>query len=388
MRILYHHRTQAEDAQGIHINELIKAWRKLGHEVELVALAQRGDDLEKTKGKRWEYVASFSPRLIYELLELAYNLVGYFRLVKAGRRFRPDFLYERYSLYNFSGILAARFLGIPLILEVNSPLAYEKKRYERLVFSPLARYLERRICSGSNKTIVVSGALKDHLWQIGVPLERIVVLPNGVNLDEFDAAACNGEAVRKKYGLDGKIILGFTGWFKDWHGLNLAMEVMSEIGKSPEPLKALHLLLVGDGSARPDLEAYVHNHGLGSFVTFAGPVKRKDIPSYVAAFDIALQPGVTPYASPMKLIEYMAMGKAVVAPALPNICEILQDGQNGLLFKEGDRDDLKRVLLKLIDHPELRRQLGEKARETVRERGFTWEENARRVIELAGGVNN
>ncbi|MDI6794175.1 MAG: glycosyltransferase family 4 protein, partial [bacterium] len=377
MRILYHHRTQAEDAQGIHINELIKAWRKLGHEVEVVALAQGGEDLKKTKGKIWGYIASFSPRMIYELLELAYNLVGYIRLVKAGKRFRPNFIYERYSLYNFSGILAARSLGIPLILEVNAPIAYEKKEYERLVFSRLARYLEKSISSRADKTIVVSGALRDHLLQTGVTSDKIVVLPNGVNLEEFDSSSCNGEAVRRKYGLDGKIVLGFTGWFRDWHGLNLALEMINEIGDN-----RCHLLLVGDGPARPDLEAYVHAHALESSVTFTGPVERKNIPAYVAAFDIALQPGVTPYASPMKLIEYMALGKAIVAPELPNICEIIKDEQNGLLFRKGNRDDLKRALLKLIEHPEFRGQLGEAARQTILERNLTWEGNAQRVIGL------
>lgn len=100
-------------------------------------------------------------------------------------------------------------------------------------------------------------------------------------------------------------------------------------------------------------------------------------------FDIALQPDVTAYASPLKLFEYMALGRAVVAPDSDNIREVLRDGENALLFRNRDQDDLLDKIRRLCNERGLREQVGAAARETITREGYTWENNARRVIAIA-----
>jgi glycosyltransferase involved in cell wall biosynthesis len=102
----------------------------------------------------------------------------------------------------------------------------------------------------------------------------------------------------------------------------------------------------------------------------------------VAAFDVALQPAVVSYASPLKLFEYMAMGCAIVAPASPNIQEILTDQENALLFTPGDTQAFADAVEKVCQNSQLRKSIGQRAMDTIVTRGFTWENNARRVAEL------
>jgi len=379
MKILYHHRTRAEDAQGIHVQEMVNAFRELGHEVEIAAIASENEKQSSTSSESFvgRLAAKVSP-LIYELLEIFYNLYGFCLLTKRILRFRPHVIYERYALYTVAGILVSKLFRIQLILEVNAPLAYEKKKYGKLVFPSLAKTFERWICSHSCKTIVVSTHLKKLLQDIGVPYGRMVVISNGINPNIFNPNI-DGEAVRKRFGLDGKIVLGFVGWFRKWHGLE---DLLRAYVKYRMKEKNIHILLVGDGPAYKDLEAYARENGiLEKGVTFTGPVARKDIPSYIAAFDIALQPDVTDYASPIKLFEYMAMGKGVIAPNKDNIKEIVGETYEAL-FESGDWDNMARTILEYTQSKQKTKELGEQARSIVYENQYLWLENARRSLDL------
>jgi glycosyltransferase involved in cell wall biosynthesis len=110
------------------------------------------------------------------------------------------------------------------------------------------------------------------------------------------------------------------------------------------------------------------------------------VPDYVAAFDVALQPAVVPYASPLKLFEYLAMGRAVVAPASPNIREILSDGENAVLFEPDEADGMLRAIDRICTDGDLRRRVAEGAKATVVQKNLTWDANARRVADLFAGL--
>jgi glycosyltransferase involved in cell wall biosynthesis len=148
------------------------------------------------------------------------------------------------------------------------------------------------------------------------------------------------------------------------------------------------LLLVGDGPARADLEALAGELRLGERVRFTGVVSRDAVPAYVAAFDIALQPAVVAYASPLKLFEYLALGKAIVAPNQPNIEEVLDDDLNALLFDPAQAGALEALLARLASDEALRRRLGEGARATIGRLHLTWHGNAQRVVALGQALKS
>lgn len=370
--LVYHHRTQATDAQGIHIWEMCRAFGRAGWRVEMVALVRdEAVGQESRKGGLFQAL-SMLPGWAYECLEIAYNLVGVWRLWRAVHKIKPAFIYERYSIYNAAGALVSLLTGIPLVEEVNAPLALEKKRYGTIYLPAVAQRIETWIINHSHRTVAVTEALRRILIDNGAVPDRIVVMPNGVNLEEFARSGARRPA-------DGGLTLGFVGWFRDWHGLRELIEVM---GSHRWRDRGIHLLLVGDGPSRPEIEHTVARWGLQRHVTITGALGRERVREMLDRMDVALQPAATEYASPMKLIEYMAAGKAVVAPDQPNIRELLVHERNALLFLPRNWEDFVRQIVRLVESPELLRQLGDAARRTVLTRPLTWDHNARRVLSL------
>jgi glycosyltransferase involved in cell wall biosynthesis len=370
MRILYHHRTRAGDAQGIHIQEMAEALRKLGHHVDVFTLVPPGDDQHRKQSR------SARP-LMAECLQLGYNLAAVWPLLWRLWRGRYDMIYERYALFNFAGVLAARLLGKPIVLEVNSPLALEHARESQLAWFGLAQWTERHICNAATHVIVVSGPLGRILVQAGVSPAKLAVMPNGVNRTRFQVTANGG--LRRQLGLEDKLVAGFVGWFRPWHGLPALLEAFTEVlPRHPD----LRLLLVGDGPAMPELVQLAGQHQISAQVLFTGAVAHEAIPAYMSLFDIAVQPAANEYCCPMKLIEYLAMGKPVIAPRQDNITELVEDGRQGLLFEPGQTGSLATALEKFCSDAALRRQMGEQASLTIERRGLVWERNAARVVEM------
>ncbi len=392
MKILYHHRTRGEDAQGIHIRALCDAFRELGHEVHMVAPLQRrlpehtdDDDIPPAPAAKSSDDGDARPTLggvpipfwVYELLSLAYNGPAMVLLLVAVLRHRPDFIYERYSLFSFAGRLVAWLTRRPLVLEVNAPLSLELQTHGDLVFRRLAQWIEDWLCRRANRTIVVTRAMADIFAARGVPRERLLVMPNGVDGAHFHPGV-EGSTVRAHYGLQQARVVGFVGWIRPWHGVDGLIHAVAGLrARHPD----LHLLIVGDGPAVPALRQQVEQAGLEACVHFTGPVERAAIPAHIAALDIAVQPDVTDYASPIKLFEYLALGRAVVAPDKPNIREVVQHENGALLFPPRDWDVLAEQLHRLLADDAWRKQLGDQAAALVESQGCTWQANARHVIE-------
>lgn len=380
MRILYHHRTRAEDAQGIHIAEMVRAFRALGHDVEQAGLVQAKDGegpAAATAESRWRRRLPGGKR-VYELMSLAYNVVGYRDLAARIRRQRPDLLYERYSLNTFCGVWASRRFGVPLLLEVNAPLYHEQRELGALAFERVARFSEAWICSHSTRTIVVTAAMKQILVDEGVPADHISVMHNGIDPERFHCGV-PAEEVRRRYGLAGATVIGFVGWLRKWHGLEMLVEIAREARFAE---RGVRLLLVGDGPALADIRRDVEAHSLQETVILTGAIPHAEVPAHIAAFDIAVQPSATPYACPMKIVEYLGMRKCIVAPDQGNIRELLQDGVTGVLFAAGDKASLRAALERAICSAEQRQQIAQRGFDSIFQRGLLWRSNAERALAL------
>ncbi|MDP6838341.1 MAG: glycosyltransferase [Planctomycetota bacterium] len=433
MRILYHHRTAAEDGQAVHIRSMLRAFRATGQEVEEVALVRRGDGTgssdntdspdspdntdrpgategsaaaerpaapqRESRWSLWEHL----PRFLRELAEYGYSASARRMLRARGREWRPDFIYERYAFGNAGGLQAARALGVPLVLEVNSPMVHELGRTRGLSFPGLARRMEGYIFENADLICAVSEVLAGMLVELGADPERIIVTPNGVDLADFDGAERG--AARAALGLeqlaaaddtagdgahdgahdtagpgagkgatDDGPILGFVGYLRDWHRLDLVVEALTR-----PTLGRARLVVIGEGPAVPALQTQARELGVADRLHLAGPRPHGEIPSLLAAFDIGLVPAINPYASPLKLHEYMAASLAIIAPDQVNLREVLTPEQDALLVPPGDGPALAAALERLAQEPDLMRGLGAAARRTVEARELTWEGNARRV---------
>ena len=371
MRILYSHRIQSRDGQSVHVEALVAALRELGHEVLVVG---PGFYEQAEFGGESSFVATLRarlPRALAELAELAYNAPAWWRVRLACRRFRPDLIYERYNLYYLAGTLVARRKGIPLFLEVNSPLVEERSRHGGLGLPRLARWAERFVWQSADRVLAVTGVLKAMIAAAGVPAQQIEVVPNGIDPARFAALPQRPAAVDK-------VVLGFVGFVREWHGLDTVIAAMAA-----DPATSLDLVVVGDGPAVPALRQQAATLGVADRVHIEGLVAHDAIPGLVAGFDIALQPRVVAYASPLKLFEYMAAGKAIVAPDQPNIREVLADGETALLFDPAAPDSMWTAIRRLAADPPLRGRLGAAASAEVARRAYTWRANAERVVAWA-----
>ncbi len=403
MKILYLSTDPGIDLAGqgggsIHIRSFVRALAELGHQVMLVcSAAKSGQNIEADLGAEvrpvplagWNRALARGLRHASRLtgrpvrghpdfVRALHNLRFARRAAAAARESAPDFIYERYSLWGMAGLWLAKELGIPLVLEVNAPLVYEQQQYRAgLACPPLARWVERRVWQKANLMIAVSESLRSQIQGSGVNPDLIHVLPNAVDPQLFHTEA-DGKPVRERLNLDDRFTIGFVGTFRPWHGVDFLLEGFQDLHRA-DP--STHLLLLGDGPLRPRFEEQVRKAGLQEAVTFAGRVAHQDVPCYLAAMDVAIAPYPALeefYYSPIKLFEYMAAGRAVVASRVGQVAEIIADGVTGLLFEPGDRAGLLDCIRRLRKDTALRSELGKKASAACSE--HTWSRNAARVI--------
>jgi glycosyltransferase involved in cell wall biosynthesis len=370
VRILYHHRLGSKDGQYVHVEELVTALRRLGHEVRVV-----GPELAEAEefGGASPLVDRLKrgvPKGGYELLELGYSALAYRRLAAAAATFRPDALYERYNLHCFAGAWLAKRRRLPFLLEVNAPLAQERARYGGLGLPSLARRTEGRLWRAADTVVTVTRVLAEMIEARGVPADHLLVTPNGVDPARV-AAAPDPATAKAALGLTGRRVVGFTGFMREWHGLDRLVAWLA----TDAPADAV-LRLVGDGPARAGLEAQAARLGVADRVTITGIVPRDQVFAQVRAFDVAVQPDVVAYASPLKLIEYMALGLTVVAPDRPNIRELLSDDEAVLT----EPSAVAAAVGGLLADDARRARLAAASAAAWRRGNLTWEANAKAAL--------
>jgi glycosyltransferase involved in cell wall biosynthesis len=387
VRLVLHHRTQGQGVEGVHLLGMAGGFQRAGLEVEIVSppgvrVGTTSEAGAPTGLKRlWRVLADHVPELLFELMEIAYNVPAYFRLRHALRARGTVALYERYAFFNVAGALAARAARVPLVLEVNYTAETPLYRRRSGLLRPLARRMERYAFQGADRIAAVSTVLSRQITAAGIEAERVVTIPNAADAERF-RPDISGSAVRERYGLEGARVIGFTGAFFPWHGVALLINALPELLRA---IPSAAALLVGEGPERAALEARVRESGLSDRVRFTGWVGHDKLPEHVAAFDVAVMPDSNEYGSPMKIYEYMAMGKPVVAPRLGPLEDGIQDGETGVLFPRGEVWALREALAGLLRDDARRAAMGKSAREHVVAR-HTWDRNAARVVAILPGA--
>lgn len=378
MRILFHHRIASRDGQAVHVDELIAALERQGHETILVGPPSLVATKFGGSNPLVDRIKKLMPQAAYEVLEIVYNLKAFLRLRRAVRLYQPDIIYERFSLFLFAGIWARRLYDLPILLEINSPLYEERAENNELRLHRLGRWAQGLLWNRVDHVLPVTAVLARTVATYGVASSRIAVIPNGVDLERFSVVPDAG-LVRTKLCRSARVVLGFTGFIRSWNAVHRLIDFVAQHHRQID----LHILVVGDGPARALLEEHAQAQGVYDRLTITGVVERDDIARYIAAFDIAVVPNVNPYASPLKLFEYLQLGRAIVAPDTENIREVLTDGKDALLFDPASDGAMESALLRLCTDPALRTRLGVSGRQTIVERSLTWSHNAQRVLKIA-----
>lgn len=291
----------------------------------------------------------------------------------------PDFIYQRYARFSWAGVVATNRTRRPLFLEYNGSEVWVGRNWDRVGRLELLERYERLNLDAAARIFVVSEVERRNLEARGVASEKIVVNPNGVDVERFRPGVGGVEARRELGIRDDEVAAGFVGTFGPWHGVEKLAEAIKLI-------PAGRFLLVGSGSLHVEVEKRLEAEVANGRVIFTGAVRHERVPRLLDACDILVAPhvpladGSEFFGSPTKIFEYMAMGKGIVASRLGQIGEVLVDEDTALLVEPGNVEELRAAIVKMIEDKGLRKALGVKARE-VAEKEHTWTHNARRVLQ-------
>jgi glycosyltransferase involved in cell wall biosynthesis len=335
--------------------------------------------LSWSSGLFFEIIRKFAWH-VQRILGIPYlNIFSNLKLYDACLQCLPghDVVYERNGLYRNGVAMACRHLEIPYVLYVEADEILEHD-YMAHPLTGLLRWNAKRQfrynLMTADRIICVSKHLKAHLtkaWRI--PAGKIQVFPNGVDVGQFQPDKDARREVRAALGVLENPLIIFVGNFYRWHDVGTLLDAFRVV---QETYPETRLVLVGEGSTRKDMENRCKDLGVSHAVHFTGLVAHADVPRYVASADIAVVPyphmDQENWLSPLKLFEYMASGKAIIASSVGQIVDIIEHGENGLLVSPGDPIAMADAINILITDHKLRMRLGQRARQDAMHR-HSWE---------------
>lgn len=363
---------------SVHITAIASAFHRLGNDVRVLC-ARRGHG---EAAYPVEQVTTADPsaadsRAEKERAHIATAAAIEARLLALHRDWPFDLIYERYSLWSAAGIRAARRLDVPVVVEVNAPLVNEQAEFRTLVLIDQARQIEAEVFQGATALAVVSDELVPYAISRGADPSRVRVIRNAVDTAHFTPHV---PPTRIASVPEDSFVVGFSGSLKAWHGLDTLLPAFRALRTK---LPRAHLLVVGEGPRKAWVEGYVVGAGLEGSVTLTGWVPHADLPGLIARMDVATAPYPAAdghYFSPLKLYEYLAVGRPVVASLIGQTAQVLQATDAALLVPPGDTAALTAALLRLSAEPALAARLAHHA--AIEGRRHDWADNARAVLTL------
>jgi glycosyltransferase involved in cell wall biosynthesis len=313
---------------------------------------------------------------------------------------RPAYIYERLCLGNFAAARLCAEHSIPFVAEYNGSELSMSRSFGESAYEHEGFFLAAEDAAFRQATAisVVSDAVCEDLLRRGVPRSKILVNPNGVDLDAYAPLPdAHRQELRQELGYANEHrVVGFIGTFGGWHGIDVLAEALPMICNA-EP--RVRFLLIGDGNFRNLIDDAIRMHGLKSQVHCTGRVPHQEGARLMAACDIYASPHSSHmvdsrfFGSPTKLFEYMALAGGIVASDLEQIGEVLSPAlrvedlgqpppeivdQRAILCAPGSAQEFAQAVLFLARHPDVCRALGRNAREAAA-RHFSWRRHVERL---------
>jgi len=279
------------------------------------------------------------------------------RLEEVARQVRPDVLHAHSPALNaIAALRVGRRLGIPVVYEVrafweDAAVDHGTSRAGGLRYR-LTRALETYALKRADAVTTICEGLRADIAARGVPLAKMTVIPNAVNIDDFSLGQQADPALARQLGLEGKTLLGFIGSFYAYEGLPVLVRALPQLlAGNPD----VRLLLVGGGPQERALHALAAELGVSDKVVFAGRVPHEQVQRYYNLIDVLVYPRLkmrlTDLVTPLKPLEAMAQGRLVVASDVGGHRELISDGQTGVLFAAGSPEALAQKVLALLAEP-------------------------------------
>lgn len=386
MYVIYHHRTQGNGVEGVHIRGVTKGLMEQGHVVDIISahgtVSSTDTSGPERKGLKqlFSTVAKNTPEIAFELLEILYNALALAKLARRVKAKRPDLVYERYALFLVSTVWYCRAKRIPVIVEVNDSAVVDRVR--PLLLKNVAAALERWVFRNASGLIFVSQRFADIVQRNYGEIAPIIVSPNAVDMRDYETSMSSRTRTREKLSIGKCVLFGYVGGFHQWHGIGWFVK---EITPELKRYKDLKLILVGDGPLFANIKDYIRGERLEDRILLTGRLSHNSIPDVLNALDFAVLPDANEYQSPMKLFEYMASGIGVVAPDTEPIREVVSDGETGWLFPLGDRRKCIDKIVEVSRDGQARRNVGAAARAYIRSHR-QWKNNVGQLLEFYNNI--
>lgn len=293
------------------------------------------------------------------------------RLDEVVKIVKPDILHAHSPVLNaLPALRVGRRLGIPVVYEIRAfwedAAVDHGTSHEWGVRYRLTRYLESYALRRVDAITTICEGLRGDILGRGIAPERVTVIPNAVNIENFTVGQLPDVNLAKYLGLEGKLLLGFIGSFYGYEGLSVLLQALPKmLSRNPD----IRVLLVGGGSQAKELKILATQLGIEDKVIFTGRVPHEQVQRYYNLIDVLVYPRLkmrlTDLVTPLKPLEAMAQGRLVVASDVGGHLELIRDGETGILFKAGDPDALALKVLDLLSRPDSWRGLRAAARSFV-----------------------
>ena len=318
-----------------------------------------------------------------EVHNLPYNIKSTKEVIKIIEDNKIDLLYLHHHDFHYGLQILKNKLNIPVILHLDSIEYWVKKNWGKLYLGKLLQWCEQIEIEKADAILVISQVLKEQLSNFyNVNPDKIFVSPNGVDVEKFSPNV-SSENIIKKYRLSGNFVIGYSGVFNEYHGIDIFLNSMILILKEINNAK---FLLIGDGELRKSVDEFVSKNGIADKVIVTGLVPYDDVPKYLAACDVLVSPfkathNTTFFNSPIKTFEYMAMQIPFVSTQIGQLSKILMDNHNSLIMDENDSNSLSKKVIKLYEDKNLSKMIAKNARKEAVEK-YSWSENYKRIIQI------
>jgi len=379
MKVLLTHVALGRGGDAVQWMSLAEGFRRTGHQVFLAGASAIAPYSVEGAGARARGLVRRLPWWIRDALEIGLGGLAIARAWGVARRQRVDLIVHRAATYDVVGAVLARLLGVPVIgyLDAHVPAerAYRSESYWRWLHERSVRHLGRRAAL----LVVPSQALRDYYHGIGIPLANVLVRPNGVFQRHIRLGL---EALRSAPPMarPSVCVVGFAGSLSDWHRVDLLLDALALLTREEGPV-AYRLIIIGAGREEARLKAHATRLGVTPLVDWRGPLSHDRAVEAMREFDVAVLPSTLATGAPMKLFEYAAMGRPIVAPALPNISALFVPGVDAVLVEPGSPSALAAAVAGLAADPARAQRIGRAGQARVL--GFTWEETAALLVQAA-----
>lgn len=387
MKILFYspHPTLYFDAPtgyGSHMRGMVQGFKEEGHTVEILVLGKKpqSTDSNAPSTSIKTLLKNVIPKIIWrtlkEIQQIRFDKHAAKELLRTVQTFQPEMVYERSAWMSNGSVKVLKSFNLQHVVEINAPFEEEVKSFEKApsFIAFLGKTKLKFLLQSADLILPITSSLQTYLIErYELNSIKCVVVPNAIEKHEIQINESRVAAINKQFNLSEVTVLGFVGSIFPYHGVDRLITGVSKLKYTD-----IAILIVGDGYLIPELKELASELGIASRVHFTGSVPKEDIYNYISAMDILTLPNTEWYCSPVKLFEYGAFGKTILAVNEAGVSDVMTN-EEGQLFENNDSafQDALLVAITAID------ALEEKAKKFQQKvlAKHNWRANAQKVLQ-------